>query len=289
MRRRLLATALCLVAGAALSGCSATAEQGDGAAPAKPLAFAASPAAERPSLVQSGGLAGRTLTIRRIEDIRLKPREVVLTFDDGPMPGKTEAILRALDNKGVRATFLMVGQMAKAYPAIARKVAAAGHTIGTHTENHRNLAQMSTAAAEVQIAAGRRSVATALMPTGYRPAPFFRFPYLADTHTLRRHLAQQGTVVIDVDIDSKDYFQSSPDQLRRRVVERVQARGSGIILMHDIHARTVAMLPGLLDELHRKGFKVVHLRPAAGSTGDQMLLSRNGAGRTVAYAVPSGR
>ena len=270
MRRRLLATALCLVAGAALSGCASTAEQGDGAAPATPLAFAASPAAERPSLVQSGGLAGRTLTIRRIEDIRLKPREVVLTFDDGPMPGKTEAILRALDNKGVRATFLMVGQMAKAYPAIARKVAAAGHTIGTHTENHRNLAQMRTAAAEVQIAAGRRSVATALVPTGYRPAPFFRFPYLADTHTLRRHLAQQGTVVIDV--------------------ERVQARGSGIILMHDIHARTVAMLSGLLDELHRKGFKVVHLRPAAGSTGDQMLLSstatRHG---TVAYAIPSGR
>lgn len=219
------------------------------------------------------GLAGRTLRVNSIGDIRLARSEVVLTFDDGPVPGRTDAILAALDKRSVKATFLMVGSMARNHPALVRKVAARGHAIGSHTYNHPNLRSMSFDRALDEIAQGRQSVAAALIPTGMKAAPFFRFPYLSDTPALRRHLASTGVTVIDVDIDSKDYFVSSPDQVRARTMAALKARGSGIILLHDLHQRTVAMLPRLLDDLHAAGFKVVNLQPARGSVAGQLTAS----------------
>jgi peptidoglycan/xylan/chitin deacetylase (PgdA/CDA1 family) len=217
------------------------------------------------------GLAGRTLRVSAMSEIRLARNEVILTFDDGPVPGKTEAILDILDRHRVKATFLMVGSMARAHPAIVRKVAARGHAIGSHTQNHKNLASIGFDSAVEEITQGRQSVAAALIPSSSRQAPFFRFPYLSDTPALRRHLAMQGIVVIDVDIDSKDYFQSSGDQVRSRTLAALERRGSGVILLHDLHLRTVAMLPSLLDELDRRGFKVVNLQPGGGSVGSHLV------------------
>ncbi|ORE98466.1 polysaccharide deacetylase [Aurantimonas sp. 22II-16-19i] len=207
-------------------------------------------------------LAGRTIAVARYSDIALRDKEVVLTFDDGPMPGKTHKILEALSDHGVGATFLMVGQMAKAYPKIAQEVAQAGHTIGTHTYRHPNLRTMSDAAAMAEIRKGELSVADALRPIGMRPAPFFRFPYLADTQQLRHDLASEGIVAIDVDIDSKDYFRDAPATVRDRTLRALEKHGRGIILMHDIQNRTAAMLPGFLAELQKRGYKVVRLVPA---------------------------
>lgn len=258
--RALRAAVAALVAGCVLSACSST--QNDTAR----TAFA--PAASAPDTgVMSfpgprTGLAGRTLRVGSIADIRLARNEVVLTFDDGPVPGRTDAILAALDKHRVKATFLMVGRMARNHPALVRKVASRGHAIGSHTYNHPNLRSMSFDRALDEIAQGRQSVAAALIPTGMRAAPFFRFPYLSDTPALRRHLASKGVVVFDVNIDSKDYFVSSPDQVRARTLAAVKARGSGIILLHDLHQRTATMLPKLLDDLHAAGFKVVNLQPS---------------------------
>ena len=213
-------------------------------------------------------LAGRVLPISRVSDIDLEPGEVVLTFDDGPMPGKTKRILDALDAEGVKATFLMVGQMAAAYPDIAREVARRGHTIGSHTYDHANLAKLSGPAALAEIAAGERAVAKALAGSGHAMAPFFRFPYLADTANLRHTLAKRGTVVIDVDIDSKDYVRTPGDTVMRRTLARLKERGRGIILFHDIHARTASMLPGFLAALRRDGYRVVALVPAGSPACD---------------------
>ncbi len=209
-------------------------------------------------------LAGRIIQVSEIADIDLAPGEVVLTFDDGPMPGKTVRILDTLDAAGVKATFLMVGQMARAYPHLVREVAARGHTIGTHTEIHANLGKMSRADALAEIARGERAVAAALAGSGESVAPFFRFPYLSDTPALRSTLAQRGTVVIDVDIDSKDYVRTGGGTVMRRTLAHLRQRGSGIVLFHDIHARTAQMLPAFLDALARDGYTVVHLVPAGG-------------------------
>ncbi|MBO0663270.1 polysaccharide deacetylase family protein [Jiella sp. MQZ9-1] len=212
--------------------------------------------------VVASPLAGRTIAVSRYSDIALKPKEVVLTFDDGPMPGKTNKILKTLGDYGISATFFMVGEMAKAYPKIARDVAEAGHTIGTHTFRHANLRMMSDEAAMAEIRKGQISVAEALAPIGVTPAPFFRFPYLASTTSIRHHLANEGIVAIDVDIDSKDYFHGTPEMVRTRVLHALDVHNHGIILFHDIQARTATMLPSFLAALQSRGFKVVRLVPA---------------------------
>jgi len=206
------------------------------------------------------GLAGRTIRVSPGSEIILARGEVVLTFDDGPFPGRTEAILRILDQHGVKATFFMVGQMAKAHPDTARLVAAHGHTIGTHSHDHRNLASLSYETAAANIEAGQRAVAAA---TGGQAAPFFRFPYLDATPGLRNLLAAKGIAVVHPTVDSKDYFSSSADEVRARTIAALERRGSGVILFHDIQQRTVNMLPAFLDDLAARGFSVVRLAPAS--------------------------
>ncbi|KGF70803.1 polysaccharide deacetylase [Hoeflea sp. BAL378] len=203
-----------------------------------------------------GSLAGRTLKVGSISEIRLADKEVILTFDDGPIPAKTDRILATLRHYGVKATFLMVGQMAVHYPAIAQRVAAQGHSIGGHTYNHASLAGRGYTQALTDIANGNAAVARV---TG-APVGFFRFPYLADTAALRQAASARGLVILDVDIDTKDYFKLSPETLAANTMARVRAKRKGIILMHDIHGRTADMLPLLLSELKAGGYKVVALQ-----------------------------
>ncbi len=130
------------------------------------------------------GLSGRTIEVASIADLKLRDKEVVLTFDDGPMPKKTERILATLDEFGVKGTFLMVGEMAKAHPDIAMLVARSGHTIGSHTYRHPNLRSLSFDAAVEEIEKGKLAVSRATN----EEVGFFRFPYLADSSRLRSWL-----------------------------------------------------------------------------------------------------
>ena len=218
-----------------------------------------------------GSLAGRTLKVSSVSEIRLRDKEVILTFDDGPVPGKTDRILATLRQYNVKATFLMVGQMASSYPAIAKRVIGQGHSIGGHTYNHANLAQAGMSRALTDIANGNAAVARV---TGARVG-FFRFPYLADTAALRRAVADRGQVVLDVDIDSKDYFKSGPETVAARTMAKLRVRSKGIILMHDIHGRTVAMLPSLLSQLKAGGYKVVDLQYRRSRMPDMLVSSGN--------------
>lgn len=222
--------------------------------------------------LRSSGLRGRTMTVSNINEIRLHSKEVVLTFDDGPVPTHTNRVLTALDKYNVKATFLMTGSMARANPSLALKVFQKGHSVGSHSYTHSNLARMSTTAAINDINRGERAVEAAL--GGNRNAVgFFRFPYLADTKTLRSTLAGRGIVVLDVDVDSKDYFKSSPDALVLRTMSRLRKRGKGIILLHDLQARTAKALPALLAALNREGFKVVHLKYRGDRRGPVLVSS----------------
>lgn len=229
-----------------------------------------------PGSRSSGALAGRTLKVSSISEIRLRDKEVILTFDDGPMPGKTDKVLNILSRYGVKATFLMVGQMAKSYPAVAARVVNHGHSIGGHTYNHANLAKTGKSRALTDIATGNAAVARA---TGTRVG-FFRFPYLADTGALRQSVAARGLVILDADIDSKDYFSSSPETIAARTMAQVRARRKGIILMHDIHNRTAAMLPLLLSRLKAGGYKVVALQYRRSRMPEALVSAGNAAAKS---------
>ena len=196
------------------------------------------------------------LTVSALKDLKLEPKEVVLSFDDGPIPGRTDRVLATLDRFGVKGAFMMVGEMAALHPELARRVAMEGNTIGSHTYKHPNLNTLSFDQAIAEITRGEAAVTKA---TG-TDVNFFRFPYLADSRKLRGAVAAREMIVMDVDVDTKDYFTSTPEQVADRAMNRLRQRGRGIILMHDIHKRTAAMLPALLARLEAEGYKVVTLK-----------------------------
>ncbi|WDR05652.1 polysaccharide deacetylase family protein [Devosia rhodophyticola] len=224
-------------------------------------AFAPDYQAMPQSLFSTSPLTGRTLAVASANDIKLDPGEVILTFDDGPRPGKTDAILDTLDNFAVKATFLMVGQAVAAHPLTAQQVALRGHTIGSHSYDHADLTSLSRHEAVNDIARAEDTIVRTLSRIGDEPAPFFRFPYLAQNGFLRTSLNRGSAVILGVDIDSKDYYNDTPGAVAARTLKRLDERGKGIILFHDIHARTVAMLPDFLQQLEDRGYTVVRLVP----------------------------
>lgn len=187
----------------------------------------------------------------------LAPGEVVLTFDDGPNPSSTNQVLKALADECLRATFFMVGRQARAHPQTVRQVRAAGHTIGTHSQNH-PLGRMPFVRAKYEIDAGIASVTAAL---GTSPAPFFRFPGLYRTREAERYLQERGITVWSVDVDSNDWKHNDTNAMLNSTVARLEARHGGILLMHDIKPRTARVLPKLLAMLKARGFRIVHVVP----------------------------
>ena len=188
----------------------------------------------------------------------LKDGEVVLTFDDGPMRHSTRAVLKALADQCTKATFFMVGRMAASDPAMVKEVANAGHTVATHTWSHKNLRANNLIKGRQEFEMGLSAVTRAL---GAPPSPFFRFPYLGDNRQVSEYLKSRDISSIWIDVDSKDYTSRDPKGMQRRVMEGLAAKRKGIILMHDIQPATANGIKGLLDELHAKGFKVVHIVP----------------------------
>lgn len=204
----------------------------------------------------------RVGTLQYQETLPLNDREVVLTFDDGPLPPYTTRILDTLASNCAKATFFMVGRMANGSPGLARRAFREGHSIGTHTENHPlNIASLPTERAEREIKSGIASVTRALAGSGV-PAPFFRIPGLARTGAIEKYLASRGIMIWSADVMPDDWKQISPDQVIERSVEGLRHKGSGILLLHDIHERTAEALPTLLNKLKSAGFHIVHVVPA---------------------------
>jgi peptidoglycan/xylan/chitin deacetylase (PgdA/CDA1 family) len=194
----------------------------------------------------------------------LEDREVVLTFDDGPLPPYTGKVLDALKSECVKATFFVVGAMAQYAPGLLRREAAEGHTIGTHTQHHANLQHVPLDKAKDEILKGIQAV-QAVLGQGGKVAPYFRFPYLDSTKAAEDFAINQNLIVWSIDFHASDWNRLSPDQVMAVALSRLEQRGRGIILLHDIHARTAAALPGILAELKKRGYKIVHVVPQAGS------------------------
>lgn len=186
----------------------------------------------------------------------LRDGEVVLTFDDGPHRAYTGAVLKALEEHCTKATFFMVGRMAAADPEMVKTVAAAGHTIGTHTWSHKNLGQISLANGQREFERANSMVAAAL---GAPVSPFFRYPYLSASSAMERYAKSRNVATFWIDVDSKDYQSRDPARVQRLVMSQLAAKRKGIILMHDIQPSTAKGIKGLLDELHERGFRIVHV------------------------------
>ena len=196
------------------------------------------------------------------DSLPLNDHEIVITFDDGPLPKHTEKVLETLAAQCVKATYFMVGRMATAYPEAVRKVAAAGHTVGTHSWSHPWFNRMSLEKARDEIERGFSAVQAAL-GDDHKVAPFFRFPGLLHRADAEAYLAERGIMVWSVDFHGDDWHRRiSPQEIVKRVMTRLAANHNrGVLLLHDIHARTATALPILLDQLKAQGYKVVHVVP----------------------------
>jgi peptidoglycan/xylan/chitin deacetylase (PgdA/CDA1 family) len=193
----------------------------------------------------------------------LRDKEIVLTFDDGPWPQNTPAVLKALADECIKATFFEIGKHATWHPEITKQVIEAGMTVGTHTWSHKDLARNPYAKdleqAEQEIEMGNSAVHMAA--AGAPVAPFFRFPDLQHPPQLVEYLGQRNIAVFSTDIDSRDFKLHKPDQLIKSVMSQLEKRGKGIILMHDFQKNTAETLPELLRQLKAAGYKAVHMVP----------------------------
>ena len=193
----------------------------------------------------------------------LQDREVVLTFDDGPLPKYSDQILDILAAHCAKATFFLVGSQATANPEGVRKVRDAGHTIATHTQNHPpGMDRLPLDRASLEIDEGIASV-TAALADGTLPAPFFRSPGLRRNDGIEEFAAARGLQMWSADFLADDWRDVSALRVYELAIRRIEAKGKGILLLHDIQPRTVAALPGILRELKTRGFRIVHVVPAS--------------------------
>lgn len=186
----------------------------------------------------------------------LQPGEVALTFDDGPWPVNTPAVLNALAAECVKAVFFPIGKHASWHPAILKQVIAAGHTVGSHTWSHVNLANKPFADAKTEIEKGISGVAQA---AGQPISPFFRFPQLRQTSELKAYLGERNVAAFSIDVDSEDFRIHKPEQLISGTMAKLKKTGKGILLMHDFQKSTAEALPELLSQLKAGGYKIVFI------------------------------
>jgi peptidoglycan/xylan/chitin deacetylase (PgdA/CDA1 family) len=181
---------------------------------------------------------------------------VALTFDDGPDPVDTPKLLDLLREKNVKATFFVVGKRADQHPEIVRRAWDEGHLIANHTWSHPNLfCFLTPSRLRSEIERGAESVRRSC---GFRPR-LFRSPVGLRHALLRPYLKDAGQEYISWTIRTRDTLTANSAVLSERILNH--AAGGDIILLHDRLPRgTNAMLealPGVIDELKRRGFRFV--------------------------------
>jgi peptidoglycan/xylan/chitin deacetylase (PgdA/CDA1 family) len=189
----------------------------------------------------------------------LQDKEVVLTFDDGPWPNNTPAVLKALADECTKGLFFAVGKHATYHPEILKAVANAGHTVGTHTWSHVNLNSKKLNEQQVKDEL-EKGFSAVKMAIGTAPAPFFRFPQLQHNPAGMAYLGTRNVAMFSTDLDSFDFRSNNPEQIITTVMTKVDKLGKGIILMHDFQKNTAEALPALLRRLKAGGYKVVQMK-----------------------------
>ena len=201
-------------------------------------------------------------TMQYPETLPLEDHEVVLTFDDGPLPRYSNQILNILASQCVKATFFTIGQMAHDHPEGVRRLRDAGHTIATHTENHPLfMKRLPIEQARQEIDDGVADVTAAAGDPGV-VAPFFRIPGLSRAESAEDYLASRGIQTWSADFLADDWREISSSRVVELAIKRLEAKGKGILLLHDIHERTVEALPRILHEMKVRGYRIVQVVPA---------------------------
>ncbi len=188
---------------------------------------------------------------------------VALTFDDGPIPGKTGELLRILKENQAFATFFVVGSKASEHPELIQQVIAEGHEVGNHTQSHRNLTKAGAKEIQAEVKLCQEAVNKAV---GFRPT-LFRAPYGAANMTTLSVLSHFGLTAVFWSIDTRDWAAKESSTITSAVLDHIQ--NGDVILFHEHSSKTITALPGIIQELQKRGFVCVSIsqlfdRPPAG-------------------------
>lgn len=182
-------------------------------------------------------------------------RKIALTFDDGPHPVYTPMLLEGLKQRGVKATFFLMGSAVEKYPDIVKEIADDGHLIGNHTFHHVGLENADKALIESEVVSANELIEKV---SGERPQ-FIRPPFGQCDEGIE---TDTGMICVLWSIDPQDWCTKDASKVVKRVL--ANARDNGIILMHDQYKTSVMAAFTIIDELQKQGYEFV--------TVDEILL-----------------
>jgi peptidoglycan/xylan/chitin deacetylase (PgdA/CDA1 family) len=177
-------------------------------------------------------------------------KTVLLTFDDGPHRRFTDSVLEILDRYRIKAVFFEVGENVRRLPQKSARILKAGHAIGNHSLTHAFLPKLDEGGLEREIGDTSRAIEHA---TAFHPV-LFRAPYGAETQPILDESRRLGMKAVLWNVDSLDWKDPIPESIADRVMREVERSKRGIILFHDIHRRTLAVLPMVIDRLLAEGY-----------------------------------
>lgn len=187
-----------------------------------------------------------------LTDDKADDKFVALTFDDGPSKSTTPEILDILNDKGIKATFFVLGSRVKAYPDIVLSLKNSGHEIANHSYSHPKLPEGSASSIEKELEKTNDELAKLqIEPKWFRP------PYGSFNATVKNVAFENNMHSILWSLDSKDWKRPSAEILKQRILSKVES--GEVILLHDIHKSTLKALPGIIDALKAHGYTFVTL------------------------------
>ena len=228
-------TPLCLLLAACLQMPALAAET------EKPAAAPASAMAPQPA-------AGTKL---KYEKFHVNSNAIAITFDDGPHPKNTPRLLDMLKERGIKATFFLIGKSAATYPEIVRRIVAEGHELGNHTWDHKSLRAMSQTKIDEELQKTQDAIVAASGTT-----PLFYRPPGGQINKKQMEAVMEKFHYPSIvwEVDTNDW--RSPRSIAK-VHDTVmkETHAGSIILCHDIHVETVDAMPTTLDDLKKAGFE----------------------------------
>jgi peptidoglycan-N-acetylglucosamine deacetylase len=245
-----------------------------------PEIFQAIPRADQVSLGLSPGRYGAIQHVRT----PLPPRAIALTFDDGPSPLYNQQVLDILDARGIKATFFFVGQYVELHPEQVREVVRRGHNVASHSWSHPTYLRYWSHDAQVgevrrSYAALEAALADAPPGSGAGLEPMFRFPGLGEGPWLADWLNRRGVIVVSAEAGTDDWRGYSAAAITRVTLNAMEENQGGVLILHETRPQMIQALPGLLDELDRRGFTFVQI--TAGQQGREQALAAEDAVLTI--------